>query len=495
MTHQHPSLRGASAAWLELGLALLIAVPASAQKPDDGVVADRIARVEANLLPSVRVQGRDYKPAGISDRMRYYGVPAVSVAVIHDGEFEWARAYGWADVEARRPATTSTLFQAASMSKPLAATAALHLVQSGVLALDEDVNRKLTSWKVLTHGFGAQHPVTLRGLLTHTAGLTVNGFPGYEEGERIPTVVQVLSGEPPANTGPVRVDLEPGSTWRYSGGGTTVMQLLLSDVTGQPFPELMRARVLEPFGMHASTYRQPLPVDRHGDAATGYRAGLRPIRGHFHTYPEMAAAGLWTTPSDLARWILGVQEAFAGGSQRVISRETAAAMLTPGLGGWGLGPAIEGAGDSLRFSHGGANAGFRGTFLGFTNRGDGVVVMTNSDSGGTIATEIVQAVAREYGWTGLAPHHIVPVSLPPEILSRLAGRYATAGARPTEVSIRIDGGVPIFVAPDSSAVELVPTGEDSFALASSGTPLRVERDAAGSVVALVVGTVRLERLP
>jgi hypothetical protein len=170
-------------------------------------------------------------------------------------------------------------------------------------------------------------------------------------------------------------------------------------------------------------------------------------------------------------------------------------LLTPGLGGWGLGPAVEGAGDSLRFSHGGANAGFRGTMLGFTNRGDGVVVMTNSDTGGALATEIVQAVAREYGWAGLAPQHIVPVSLPPETLGRLAGRYATTGARPTEVSIRINGGVPIFVAPDSSEIELIPTAEDSFALANSGTPLRVERSADGSVATLIVGTTRLERLP
>lgn len=495
MIQGHLSARGARSAWFGLGLALLGAAPAPAQISATRTAAESIARVEAGLLPAVRVEGRVYEPGSIADRMRHHGVAAVSIAVVHDGRLDWAGAYGWADVEAGRPATTSTLFQAASMSKPVAATAALQLVEAGVLSLDEDVNRKLTSWRVPGHDFGEEHPVTLRMLLTHTGGTTVHGFPGYAAGAQIPSVVQVLNGESPANTDPVRVDLEPSSRWRYSGGGTTVMQLLLSDVTGEAFPELIRTRVLEPLGMHASTYEQPLPANRHAEAATGYRSGWRPIGGHFHTYPEMAAAGLWTTPSDLARWILGVQEAFAGRSERVISRASATAMLTPGLGGWGLGPAIEGAGDSLRFSHGGANAGFRGTMLGYVHRGAGVVVMTNSDTGGALATEIVQAVAREYGWAGLAPQRVVPVSLTPESLDRLVGHYATTGARPTRVSIRIDGGVPIFVAQDSSEIELIPTAEDSFVLVNSGTPLRVERNAEGSAATLIVGTTRLTRLP
>src|SRR3712207_1884831 len=135
-----------------------------------------------------------------------------------------------------------------------------------------------------------------------------------------------------------------------------------------------------------------------------------------HTYPEMAAAGLWTTPTDLAKWIIEVQRSLAGRSNRVLSKEMTAAMLTPGIGGWGLGVAI--SGDSLSFSHGGANEGFRGTFVGFTTRDQGAVVMTNSDLGGFVAEELLLAIAKEYGWPGYKPREIVPVAVTPEVLNR-----------------------------------------------------------------------------
>ncbi|HEV2736696.1 MAG TPA: serine hydrolase domain-containing protein, partial [Longimicrobiaceae bacterium] len=318
--------------------------PAPAQSPE---VAARIGRIERSLLPPVRIQGRTHTPDTLEERIRHQRVPAVSIALVHDGEIQWTRAYGVADVESGRAATPATLFQAASMSKPVAAMGALALVQEGKLALDEAVNDRLTSWKVPANELTAKAPVTLRGLLTHSAGLTVHGFPGYAAGAAVPTLVQVLDGAKPANTAAVRVDVQPGTRWRYAGGGTTVMQLLMQDVTGQPFPALMRARVLGPLGMEASTYQQPLPPVRAAQAATAYKPDGTPVPGRYHAYPEMAAAGLWTTPSDLARWIIGVQRALAGRSSAVLSRGTAAAMLTPGVGGWGLGPSLKGSGDSL----------------------------------------------------------------------------------------------------------------------------------------------------
>jgi CubicO group peptidase (beta-lactamase class C family) len=387
-------------------LLVAVALPARAQTPAETVEA-RIARIERDLLPTERDAGRTYTPATLAERMRHHGVPSVSIAVINDGTIEWARAYGMADVAARKQASPATLYQAASISKPVAAMGALRLVQEGRLALDDDVNGALRSWKIPAHRF-APRPVTLRALLTHSAGLTVHGFPGYATGAAIPTVIQVLDGNGPANTGSVRVDMEPATRWRYSGGGTTVVQLLMSDVVGMPFAALMRERVLQPVGMNASTYEQPLPAPRRAEAATGYRRGARPIRGHHHTYPEMAAAGLWTTPSDLARWVIEVQRSLAGSSNTVLSRAMAEAMLTPGVGGWGLGPALAGDGDALRFHHGGANAGFRSQLIGFARRGQGAVVMTNADTGAALVAEIVHAIAREYGWPGYAPRVVSP---------------------------------------------------------------------------------------
>ena len=464
---------------------------APAPTPD---VAERVARVERGLLPAIRVAGRTQAPATIEERMRVHGVPAVSVAVINDGRIEWAKAYGLADVAAGRPATTGTLFQAASISKPVTALGALRLVQEGRLALDEDVNVKLRSWKVPANELTQEQPVTLRLILTHSAGLTVHGFPGYAPGAPVPSVAQLLSGEKPANTAAVRVDIRPGSRWRYSGGGTTVMQLLMTDVTGEPFPSLMRRLVLDPIGMASSTFEQPLPARRALDAATGYRSGSNAVAGRYHTYPEMAAAGLWTTPTDLARLVLEVQRSFAGASNKVLSREMTAAMLTRGVGSHGLGPGIDGAGDSLRFGHGGANEGFRATFTGFTTRGQGVAVMTNSDNGSAVAGEVVQAVAREYGWPGFAPRVVTPIASTPETLREYAGVYALSGGQ-VRLTIAVDEDRLMATQGSGSPFELVPTRADFFIPLVDAAPFRFERDSAGKLTTLVVGNARLERLP
>ncbi|MFN2564415.1 MAG: serine hydrolase domain-containing protein [Gemmatimonadaceae bacterium] len=458
------------------------------------VAAERVARIERGLLPSVRVQGRSYTPSTIEERMQALGVPAASVAVINDGQIEWAKAYGLADVESRRPATTATLFQAASISKPVAAMGALRLVQEGRLALDEDINVKLRSWKVPTNELTARRPVTLRLIMTHSAGLTVHGFPGYAADATVPTVVQLLGGEKPANTAPVRVDIEPGSRWRYSGGGTTVMQLLMTDVTGERFPALMRRLVLEPLGMTASTYEQPLPSARAAEAATAYRSGGRAVPGRYHTYPEMAAAGLWTTPTDLARWVIEVQRSFRGTSNRVLSPEMTAAMLTRGVGSHGLGPGLDGAGDSLRFGHGGSNEGFRAMAAGFVTRGQGAVVVTNSDDGMTLVGEIMLAIAKEYGWPGLAPRVIVPIAMSAEQMQEFAGRYTRAGP-PLELSVALEDGRLIAMQTARRPFELVPTGPNLFTPAVDAPPFRFERNAAGAVATLVVGGTRFQRAP
>jgi CubicO group peptidase (beta-lactamase class C family) len=424
--------------------------------------------------------------------MRVHGVPAVSVAVIYDGRVEWAKAYGVADVESGRAATTATLFQAASMSKPVASMGALRLVQEGRLTLDEDVNARLRSWRVPASDLTAKRAVTLRDLLTHSAGLTVHGFPGYAADATVPSVVQILNGEKPANTAAVRVDIEPGTRWRYSGGGMTVMQLLMSDVTGEPFPALMRRLVLDPIGMDASTYEQPLPAARATQAATAYRRGGRPVVGRYHTYPEMAAAGLWTTPTDLAKWVIEVQQSLAGRSNRVLSREMTAAMLTPSIGGWGLGVGV--AGDSLSFSHGGANEGFRGTFVGFTTRGQGAVLMANSDLGGFLVEEILLAIAKEYGWPGYAPREIVPIAVAPEVLNQYAGVYSLPGG-PLRLTVKVENGQLMIMQGNGPWFEAIPTAPDAFTAAVSAPPLRFERDAAGKVVALMAGDTRLARVP
>jgi len=286
-------------------------------------------------------------------------VPGVSVAVINHYQIEWAKGYGLADVAGKCPVTTTTLFQAGSVSKPVAALAALRLVEQEVLDLDGSVNQWLKAWKVPENDFTRQYPVELRGLLSHTAGLSVQGFSGYAVGVPIPTVPQILDGSQPANSARVRVIRKPGRDYRYSGGGTTVMQQLLVDVTGRPFPDLLRDTVLKPLEMTSSSYQQPLPHELESIAATGYRPSGKAVSGRWHVYPEMAAAGLWSTPSDLARFVIEIQLVYEGKSQKVLSQNMVKQMLTKQADGpdgpIGLGPFVHEVGSSRYFEHDGAD--------------------------------------------------------------------------------------------------------------------------------------------
>ena len=421
----------------------------------------RIAQVENGLRPPVLVEGD--KTWTIAERLKHYNVEGVSVAVIRDNKIEWAKGYGTADAEARQPVTASTLFQAASISKPVSAMGALVLVEDGKLSLDGDINKFLKGWKVPGNDYTAKAPVTLEGLLSHTAGLTVHGFPGYGAGATVPAVNQILDGASPANTGAVRVTLAPGSQFRYSGGGYTIAQLAMTDVTGQAFPALMQRLVLGPLAMKESTFEQPLPQARLAEAAVGYRADGKPVDGKRHTYPEMAAAGLWTTPSDLARFAIGLQKMLHGG-KGPLSQKMAENMITPRKEGYALGLGIEEEGRARYFRHGGSNEGFRSLLVASENRGYGVVVMTNSDNGIDLMQEIVRAVAAAYYWEGYQIDPVVPAQITAEQLAIYAGRY------------RVDADTIYIVEPAAGGLQIrIPLGE-TFKLVPVSQARYVRRD-------------------
>jgi CubicO group peptidase (beta-lactamase class C family) len=400
--------------------------PGTLQEPaGTSDVNARVARIENGLLPPVIIQGQPVAAMSISDRMKHYNVPGVSIAFFGEGRILWTRTYGFADVAGKKPVTTETLFQAASISKPVSALAALKLVQEGKLSLDEDVNVKLRTWKVPENEFTKDQKVTLRRILSHSAGLTVHGFPGYASDEPVPTIVQILNGEKPANTPPIRVDTVPGTIWRYSGGGYVVMQALLMDVTGMPYPQIVHDLVLVPAGMTHSTYQQPLPGNLAPMAATPYRGDGQPVKGGWHTYPEMAPAGLWTTPSDLALLAIEVQKEYAGKSSKILSQATMREMLTRQKDNWGLGFGLEDPGRPASFGHGGANEGFQCNLQAFTEAasGEGLAIMTNSDRGGQLAGEVLRAVAREYNWPDFQPGERKVVAVDPKVFDGYVGRY------------------------------------------------------------------------
>ena len=464
-------------------VALLAAVTGcSTDMPVDG----RIANIESAIIPALVIRGEPIPTSTLADRMEELNVPGVSVAVINNGEIEWAKGYGLADKVREIPVTTGTLFQAASISKPVAAMAALKFVEDGLLDLDQNVNEKLTGWQIPNNEFTTERKVTLRGLLNHTAGTTVWGFPGYERGGDIPSTVGVLDGE--GNTDAIRVWKEPGESWRYSGGGYTVMQLMLSDVAGKPFPQLMAETVLEPLGMSGSTYEQPLPENRHAQAATAYAGDGTPIERDWHVYPEMAAAGLWTTPTDLAKYVLEVQRAYAG-EGLVLSQDMTRQMLQPGMNDHGLGPSISGD----RFGHGGSNAGFRCRLTAFIEGGRGAVVMTNSDNGSRIAREILITIFDEYGWEGFEPEEKVVITLEPAQYEALAGTYRLEEIEELVEITHADGKLMVVSPGSGEAQELLAESDTEFFLPEDGTPVRFIIEG-GTVTGVVVAGIRGEKI-
>ena len=462
---------------------------AGAQDP----VEARIARIEGRLLAAIAVKGAPEGATTLADRMRFHRTPAVSIAVINGGGIEWARAFGVLEAGASVAADPRTLFQAASISKPVAALGAMRLVEEGRLALDEDVNLKLASWRVPANDFTAKDKVTLRRLLSHSAGLTVHGFPGYASTDALPSLVQVLDGQKPANTAPVRVDVPPGREWRYSGGGYTVLQQLLTDVSGRPFPDFMRDTVLRPLHMDDSTYEQPLPQALRPRAATAHDASGKPIAGRYHTYPEMAAAGLWTTPSDLARFAIEVSRALAGGST-VLSAATAREILTVQKQAYGLGLSLSGTGRAARFGHGGANAGFRCQMVAYPEIGQGAVVMANGDRGDRLGAEILRAIASEYDWPAYPRQRektVVPVAAAD--LEVVAGRYELRPGRVITLSV-VEGK--LVLEDRGQRIELLPEAPLKFFEMVEDTELQFVKNPEGKVIGALVngGAMNLKRV-
>lgn len=440
---------------LLFGLAAIAAPPLSPQ-----TAADYTAAIER---PQPDPGDNPLAAMTIAELMENFGVPGVSIAVIRDFEIHWAKGYGIADVVTGAPVDTETMFQAASMSKPVAAMATLRAVQDGLFTLDDDINDILTSWRLEGGDFTKGRPVTPRALTSHTSGLgDAFGFPGYDPADPIPTPVQVLEGHELSNVGPVFMERAPMVAYEYSGGGVTVMQQALADARGRPFEDILRDDVLAPIGMTRSSYQQPISAEHDRNAARAHDGEGQSKGSKWHVYPEMAAAGLWTTPSDLARFLIEVQKSAIGESNRVLSRAMTQEMLTPvGVGDFAVGFGLNKTGEGWYFSHGGSNWGFRGTMMAHKVKGYGVVIMTNGDRGGALAGELSRRVQVAYEWDTFAepvPRGYAPpverteITVAEEILATYVGDYEL----PDEATL--------VITLENGGLFVEPTGEGKFPL-------------------------------
>lgn len=429
---------------------LIIFSCSSKSEKEKEPLTERIFRIEHGLKPNLQIQGDSIPNYTIEERMRELGIPGLSIAVINNGEIEWAKGYGFADSSENRPVTTETMFLAGSISKPVAAIRAHQLAEEGIINLDSNVNKYLTSWKVPDNDFTKKEKVTTKRILNHTAGLTVWGFPGYDKGDTIPSVANVLDGK--GNTDSVRVYKEPGESWMYSGGGYTIMQLMITDLEKKPFPEIMQANVLDPLGMSASTFENPLPQKYHAMAATGFRANGAEVEGKWPIYPEMAAAGLWTTPSQLLLWAKEIQQIQRTQKDGLLKVSTVNAMLTPGMNNHGLGPGVS----EHTFGHGGADKGFRANLVAWKEFPVAVVIMVNSDNG-SIIQELMLSIAKEYDLPGIEPMRRVIKEQSAERLQRFTGKYNLPEIGDLQIVVKGNGlegtsdfwKEPVFFLPES----------------------------------------------
>lgn len=435
--------------------------------------AELIKKVETSLIPAVYFEGEPKWT--IEERMKHYGVPGVSIAVINNYKIAWLKTYGVMDKTTLQPVTPQTLFQAASISKPVSAYGTLKLVEQNKISLDENVNTYLKSWKLPENEFTATKKVTIRGLVTHTAGITIHGFAGYSPDLPVPTLLQVLDGTPPSNSIPIRVDKTPGESFRYSGGGYCILQQVLIDQKGKPFPQLMQELIFQPLEMNHSTFEQPLPPDQLKMAATGYLPNGSMTKGKRHTYPEMAAAGLWTTAEDLAKFAINIQQTLKGESTVVLSKNITEQFLTPGMESMGLGIYLRQNGKEIYFGHSGWDEGFSSNFIAHKDKGYGVVILTNSNHPDFI-DELRRSVALAYKWENFVPVY-TKIPLKEEDLIPICGRYKEHADGLMKISHEGNklfksylGGKPI---------ELFKISENRYVSLDDNGPLEFKRNANG----------------
>jgi CubicO group peptidase (beta-lactamase class C family) len=409
----------AAAAVAGLGLTVLAGCETQAS-----LTKRRTRQVEKGLLRAVSLKGTKPEKLGLLSRLQFYKVPAASLAVMDRNALEWAKAYGVRDARAFEPAVPDTLFQAGALSQPLAAAAALRLAAEGKLGLDADIRSLLRGWKVPGRDPSGKAPVTLRRILTHTAGFPEGALAGYPESAAPPTLAEFLEGRGASAQAPVGLDAVPGEgPPRPSDAGFAVLQKLLEDVTGSPFAALMADRVLGPLEMRGSVFASALTEDRRALAASGHGRDGRPVEGLWFRHPALAARGLWTDPAELLSFVTDILSSAMGGEGKLLGAEPARAMLTPQVWTRSLGFAVEGEGTETRLYLRGRTEGFTCTLDVYPYRGQGAVVMTNSDNGFLFTDEVLRAVAAVYGWPGHRPEEKTLYRLDPSMYAQYVGRY------------------------------------------------------------------------
>ncbi|MBO6506559.1 MAG: beta-lactamase family protein [Kordiimonadaceae bacterium] len=418
------SIAGTAARSLFSGFTLFVAAQlGSASSADDQPSLDQLAE---NLRPRVSV-GTEPPRYTLADRMARFGVAGVAIAVLEDGKILHSGGFGVLQAGGNEPVNADTLFSVGSVSKVATATMLMKMQAQGLIDMDTDIRDYLKSWELPA----SDTPITLRMILSHTAGFNVHGFGDFLPGAELPTVYDTLNGTSPATHGAVRFVDAPGSRYRYSGGGYTVAQLVATDVAGKDFPTLADELLFAPLGMDRSSFANPLPTSFTNVAKAHNRSG-EPValpRG-YEAMPEMAASGLWTSANELGAMVAALIESYRTVGGYLPQADTADMMTKVSPSEHGMGPRLEGSGMTRMFHHGGANNSYRAWIEGHLVTGNGLVVLTNGTNGDDLFLEIRNAAADVYGWNLNQPVSLAPVPSPDAMLASYAGKYEPSGNYP-----------------------------------------------------------------
>lgn len=413
-------------------LSFSFSVKLKAQNNQTTEADNNVKNVEKNLMSWV-ITGSD-SVWTLDERMKFYGIHGVSIAVVNDYKIQWAKGYGYMDKHNEQPVTTETLFQAASISKAINTMGIIKLYQDGKVDLYKDINTYLTSWKFPYEKKHEGKPVNLANLLSHTSGITAHngkGFPGYEKGKNLPTIPQILNGEKPANTNGIKLYAVPDASYEYSGEGTLISQLALTDVTKQAYNDYMTKTIFEPLGMTHSYFIQPPTAEMDMRIAGGYDGKKQYIQGKYFVHPELSSAGLWTTPTDICKYIVETEMSLKGQSNKVLSKEITQLRFKPAkeniqtnidliMGGY----LYKTKGDTY-FFHSGGNNGYTCLHFGSINSGRGFAIMTNGSACIQFIKEIANSIARVYNWDDfpLLPVHRTLIAFTDIEMQNYVGKY------------------------------------------------------------------------
>ncbi|MFC2160951.1 serine hydrolase domain-containing protein [Acidobacteriota bacterium] len=378
--------------------------------------------IENGLLKSIVFEGENPEKMKLSERMAYYKVPGVSISVIDNFKIEWAKGYGVTQTNSQNPVTFETIFQATSISQAVTASGVLALASQRKMGLDININDFLQSWKIPDNQFTQKDKVTIRRLLSRNSGLVPLEYEGVESIEDKGSLQQILNGEKTENP-PVYIANIPGTELEFSEAGYAILENLIQDITEQSFSDFMTEVILNPLKMDQSSFASLLPEPLYVDAACGHDREGFPVKGKGFIYPVTAASGLWTTPSDLATFSIALMSSALGNSQSVFEPELARSMLSIHVGNQGLGFFIADEGDNLHFYIRGKNKGFSCFLVVYPVKGQGVVIMTNSENGEYLIDEILRAVSEAYKWPHFLPDIKKYLRLDPSIYQLYEGLY------------------------------------------------------------------------